>query len=744
MRTCNENRQYLFQKFNYKVTHITNKNDIQAMYSDACCFIPYFAYDTETTGLNIIKDKPFLVIFGFNKNIYYWKAEFKEATLAMFDIIKKHNKMLFAHNAKFDYHMLHNIGTPIPKEIELSDTMTIARLIDSTDDEFASMKLEKIGERYVDVDAKFAGHVIKKIIQDIKKERKKKVCNNYKLITGEKSFKNAWETFMNRTQFITKYHECFDDYKEPTYYDVYLKEPTLMCNYATDDVIIILEFLKKVDPIYCNKYRTINGVDTIVWKRENKLLRHIAKTERIGFNVDIDYLIKAHYKVENYQKELYAKLHELTKDTWKVGQHKTIMNFFNNNYNLNLENCDKKTINKLCNNENKEVSKIALLIKNLRTVDKWLSTYIDGVLNKINEENGVYKLHTTINNNGTISGRVSCDLQQMPKYAIEIDDEIKEIIGHNFKEKELFHPRRYIIPNKGYKLYFIDYSQLELRIQAFYTIISGSPDYNLCKAYMPYDCHHYISKELFNYKNINHIQHWGDLKPNAPHPSDFEDGLEDIFKQGWSIWIDNQTGKPWIPTDLHSKITIQAFPELKPHSKEFKKARYLGKSTNFGKLYGIGPITLASNLDIPLETAQLLSDSFNKTFPGVRYYQNKTQGEIALKGYTENLYNRRYYIEHDTNSYKVNNYRIQGSGADMLKEVEIKVCEFLKDKKSKFILSVHDELCIEVAPDEESYVPLAIKKIMEDVKDKIPYIPIVADVEMTDTNWADKKEVFYD
>lgn len=78
------------------------------------------------------------------------------------------------------------------------------------------------------------------------------------------------------------------------------------------------------------------------------------------------------------------------------------------------------------------------------------------------------------------------------------------------------------------------------------------------------------------------------------------------------------------------------------------------------KLYGIGPVTLASNLDVDLETAQTLSDSFNKTFPGVQAYQNETQGEIALKGYTTNLYDRRYYIENSNNAYKINNYRIQG------------------------------------------------------------------------------------
>ena len=166
--------KYLFQKFNYKVLHVKDANDINTMKWDSMCNkITFFAYDTETDGLNIIKNKPFLVIFGFAKCVYLWDANYKDATYAMFDIVRQHKKMLFAHNAKFDYHMLHNIGTPIPEDIELSDSMTIARLISTCDDEHASMRLEKIGEKYVDKDAKFAGHIIKDILQKIKAERKK-------------------------------------------------------------------------------------------------------------------------------------------------------------------------------------------------------------------------------------------------------------------------------------------------------------------------------------------------------------------------------------------------------------------------------------------------------------------------------------------------------------------------------------------------------------------------------------------
>ena len=455
--------KFLFNKFNYKVLEVKTQKDIEEMEWDfATSNTRYFAYDTETTGLNFMKDIPFLVIFGFDKNVYLWDANFKEATYAMFRIVQSTNKMLFAHNAKYDYHMLYNIGTPIPDGIELSDTITLFRLISDCDDDFQSMRLEKLGEKYVDPEAKFAGHEIKKMLEKMKAERKKMVCSNYKLLTGEKKYTEAWSEFTNKVRFITKYHECFDDYKEPNYYDAYLENPELVKYYAIDDVVIILEFLNKAGAIYAKKYLDYktNTIDNRTWERENKLIRGIATMERNGFKVDVDYLINSHYKIEKFRELLYDKLHKLTGDTWKVAQHAEIKKFFNTKYGLNLEKSDKRAIQQLSHDENKEIAEIAKIIIKLRTVDKWLSTYIDGVLNKITEVNGEWKLYTSLNNNGTISGRVSCDLQQMPKYAInETDDEDALLLDESLTDDEgteLFHPRKFVIPSEGYKLYFLD------------------------------------------------------------------------------------------------------------------------------------------------------------------------------------------------------------------------------------------------------------------------------------------------
>ena len=55
------------------------------------------------------------------------------------------------------------------------------------------------------------------------------------------------------------------------------------------------------------------------------------------------------------------------------------------------------------------------------------------------------RIYTDINNNGAVSGRVSCDMQQQPKEGLNDRD-----------GNELFHPRRMFVCDNGCKLFLID------------------------------------------------------------------------------------------------------------------------------------------------------------------------------------------------------------------------------------------------------------------------------------------------
>ena len=74
-------------------------------------------------------------------------------------------------------------------------------------------------------------------------------------------------------------------------------------------------------------------------------------------------------------------------------------------------------------------------------------------------------IHTQINQAGAVTGRVSSDFQQFPKGSI------KDNLGN-----VLYTPRKMIQkPDDVELMVWMDYSQIELRFQAFYTILMG-PD----------------------------------------------------------------------------------------------------------------------------------------------------------------------------------------------------------------------------------------------------------------------------
>ena len=55
------------------------------------------------------------------------------------------------------------------------------------------------------------------------------------------------------------------------------------------------------------------------------------------------------------------------------------------------------------------------------------------------------------------------------------------------------------------------------------------------------------------------------------------------------------------------------------------------------------------------------------------------------------------------------------------------------------MMEIHDELQFKVHKDDDTALFFEIKKIMEDWSDTL--IPIIADMEITTTTWADKIEV---
>jgi DNA polymerase-1 len=725
----------------WKRHHIKDKSDLDFMVMDFDYDKPTIGgWDTETTGLHIIKDKAFLIVFGWlipNKDhgrvfTFYPTPENMKVFLELSNKLEQN----WLQNTKYDLHMSYNTGYEYPHN-NLFETMALARLTleaiparDGGD----SLKLKDLGVKYVHHEADRSEKMVKEELEKLNAQRVKVLAGALKQFpldgeftpTGRQKYwgKGAIETFLKSPENDVEdlpedvrqvWVDWQEDYPEPTYADV---NREVMIKYAGEDIITMLEFVKKA-------WQTLLDREQLkILELENRLIKPLWRMERVGLKVDREYLEASRLRVKSYIKKQRNELRKIAGEELTCNQHDRIKQIFFEKWGMGLLASDKPALKKIIATETGEPKRFAQLIKELRTLEKWYSTYIKRILDLSSYDGRAY---TQINQCSAVSGRVGSDFQQMPK---------KALVDEN--GNELYHPRKPFIPSgNGYdQIYFFDWSQVELRKQANYTILVSGGDPNLCRAYIPFECTHYKTGEVFDYRTIENRKRWNELKEGHPNPKDFKDGLEDVFKLGWSVWIVPETKEAWKPTDVHGETTHKAFPDIPLGTEEFKEWRSKGKIFNFLANYGGGKGAAIDQLDLKEDEADALVRGYGEAFPHVLTYQKVVARKHRKNGYVKNMYGRRYYIRDRRKAYKLANYSVQGSCADMLKTSIIRIDEYLKDKKSRYILNVHDENQIEVYNGEEYIIP-EIVKIMEDYDWCL--IPIVTDVEVTTTNWFEKR-----
>jgi DNA polymerase-1 len=125
-------------------------------------------------------------------------------------------------------------------------------------------------------------------------------------------------------------------------------------------------------------------------------------------------------------------------------------------------------------------------------------------------------------------------------------------------------------------------------------------------------------------------------------------------------------------------------------------------------------------------------------YPSIRRVMGKMKGELERTGYLKDEYGRRFRVAMDK-SYKALNAIIQGCAADIMKSAMVRVWKFLKGTRSRIIMTIHDEVVVEIH-DSEKHLVRPIRKLMEADSSNF-FIPITCSVEYTDGYWADKKEI---
>ena len=678
----------------YKRTVIKDSNKLHEVISKIKKSKGWLAFDTETTGLHLKKDDPFLFTFSFGDESYAMDLNDFEV-YEMQELIDSFGvfEFVMGHNIKYDLHMLANCGI-IYNHKNLTDTMIMARLALDTDATM-SLALKQLAKKYLFEAAGEDERVIKTAQTAIRRTQTAKLKELLKEHgVSKKDFdKTVGDTIFDPTDlgpFTEAYLEFIQLNPDPTYEDIYKLYPNEMMSYAMNDTELTLELAKKMYPVL--KVRDQQDV----FKTENALIMPLLRMERVGLKIDREYLEASRKEMKAYILERRKELEELAGEPISVGQHKRIKDIFEEKYGLTMSSTDDRNLKGVDGN----AKLFAETISELRTLEKWYSAYILRLLD-MSEYDG--RAYTQINQASAVTGRVSSDFQQFPRHAIYKKD-----------GKQLFHPRKMVIVTGGEynTTYYLDYSQIELRVQANYTYDISGGDLNMCRAYMPHACKN-AAGEDFNPKEHKDL----------------------IFAEKW---FKNENNEVWEPVDLHTATARQAFPDVDPKAPEFKDLRHLGKSTNFAKNYGATTKALMEQFGFDKKTAEKLNQAYYDAFPKILDYQKVVTETFLRRGFVKNRYGRRYYLENKRFAYKLYNYIIQGTCADMLKEKIIEVDQLLQFYKSRFQMNIHDEMSFEIADGEEFLIPF-IKEIMEQVDWMT--VPVVADVEKTTTNWAEKENI---
>jgi DNA polymerase-1 len=172
--------------------------------------------------------------------------------------------------------------------------------------------------------------------------------------------------------------------------------------------------------------------------------------------------------------------------------------------------------------------------------------------------------------------------------------------------------------------------------------------------------------------------------------------------------------------DVHSQTAALLFGvEEELVSPEMRR---IGKTINFGVIYGMSAFRLSRDMKIPRKDAHRFIETYFQRYSGVDAFIKETIEMAEKREYVETIEGRRRPLkrinsgnapEKRAEERVAVNTRIQGSAADIIKKAMIMVCRELTGFRSSLILQIHDELLFEVIEEEEEEVKSIIKNNME-------------------------------
>lgn len=384
-----------------------------------------------------------------------------------------------------------------------------------------------------------------------------------------------------------------------------------------------------------------------------------------GIPMDLDLMTRRKIEAENEMERIRMEIEFMIGDV-NVGANCSTQAFKNYLYKdlglpvlktteTNREAADDMTMTMLrewCDKNRPELSKLFVLVQEYRKCGKIKSTYIDGYRKHINSATGC--IHPDIFALSTDTGRMNCrnpNAQNMPR-----------------KTNDPIGVRNFIKAPDGHLILSLDFSQIELRVGAFY-----------CRDEVMMD----------TYRNN------GDIHAATTSV---------IFGTSYEEAQDK-------------------------HAENYKEHRTIAKNVNFGTFYGLYPRGLQKTLKFKagvektVEECQAIITNLKAGYPGLVVWQEETKAMAGRRMYIETWIGRRRYLpdikstDWGKKSFAERcalNTPIQGTAADILKLAIVRILKGLPEREwLRPILQIHDELTFVVPEDKLSEAVSFIKKCME-------------------------------
>ena len=243
-------------------------------------------------------------------------------------------------------------------------------------------------------------------------------------------------------------------------------------------------FIYKLETILKNRLQNEQFLN-IFDKLESRLIPVLAQMEETGIKIDKKYFGEFQNELEEKINMLQNEIYELAGEEFNIDSPQQLGEVLfeklqipsgkktKTGYSTNVEVLEMIANNRELTEDKRMIGKKLL---EYRAYKKLLSTYIEPIPKLADKED---RIHTTFNQNGTSTGRLSSANPNLQNIPVRTDDGIRIRTGFVAKE--------------GHSLISFDYSQIELRVLA-----ELSKDKHLVQAYQDdQDLHSLTARKIF-------------------------------------------------------------------------------------------------------------------------------------------------------------------------------------------------------------------------------------------------------